>query len=252
MKTEMKCPNWPWISLIVCVSLFLLFFIWGGSIQSEIDALNHEAERMQSVDYLAVTAVESFFRGFFGDPFGKANEEAQKQEGMTNTYYRLNSQLGMVSTGTGLFYLLSLASGGFWFWAHKKIVERGNARAGINSPSRAQFHGPVVSDRWILEGVDAENGAKVGLKLPETTTPQAEVTLGRNRKSCDLAIPNTSVSSRHATFVRSVDGWNIQDVGSSNGTFLNGKRLSPFELHPLSNGVSVSIGEVVLTVTRVS
>lgn len=84
MNTQEKYPYWPWITLIVCGSLFLLFAIWRGLITSEMHALNRETEGMQSVDYVAGTVVESFFRGYLGDPFGKSNEEAQKQDGISS------------------------------------------------------------------------------------------------------------------------------------------------------------------------
>ena len=42
----------------------------------------------------------------------------------------------------------------------------------------------------------------------------------------DIVIDNVSVSRRQAEIQREGDGWIVRDIGSSNGTFVNGERLS--------------------------
>ena len=46
-------------------------------------------------------------------------------------------------------------------------------------------------------------------------------TIGRTR-DCDLCLADLSVSRRHAELVRGVGGWLLSDLGSHNGTRLNG------------------------------
>ena len=46
-------------------------------------------------------------------------------------------------------------------------------------------------------------------------------TIGRTR-DCDLCLPDLSVSRMHAMLVRGEDGWVLSDLGSHNGTRLNG------------------------------
>lgn len=50
------------------------------------------------------------------------------------------------------------------------------------------------------------------------------LTIGRGRQN-DIQIDDKSVSSTHARIIRTPEGHMIEDLGSSNGTFLNGKRI---------------------------
>ncbi len=43
----------------------------------------------------------------------------------------------------------------------------------------------------------------------------------------EVALDDTSVSRRHAEVKSSAQGWRVRDLGSTNGTFLNGTRLGP-------------------------
>jgi ABC-type multidrug transport system ATPase subunit/pSer/pThr/pTyr-binding forkhead associated (FHA) protein len=42
---------------------------------------------------------------------------------------------------------------------------------------------------------------------------------------CDLVLPEAEVSSRHCCLTHTPQGWVLEDLGSSNGTFVNGTRL---------------------------
>lgn len=53
----------------------------------------------------------------------------------------------------------------------------------------------------------------------------AEVTIGRH-PSCEWAVDDETVSSRHARLVYHHDHWWLEDLGSRNGTFLNGEALT--------------------------
>jgi hypothetical protein len=43
---------------------------------------------------------------------------------------------------------------------------------------------------------------------------------------CDLVVDSGKISREHAAFFRAQDGWWIEDLGSSNGTWLHGERVS--------------------------
>jgi hypothetical protein len=63
-----------------------------------------------------------------------------------------------------------------------------------------------------------------------------------NHPSNDLVIDDTTVSRRHATITRKADSYELADLGSTNGTFVNGRRLvKPTALKP---GDEIKFGAV--------
>jgi pSer/pThr/pTyr-binding forkhead associated (FHA) protein len=67
-------------------------------------------------------------------------------------------------------------------------------------------------------------------------------TVGRDITN-DIVINDPEVSRHHLRFSRTADGFTIEDLGSTNGTFINGQRLSGSR--PLNNGDMISLGETV-------
>lgn len=56
------------------------------------------------------------------------------------------------------------------------------------------------------------------------------------------------VSRRHASIIRRDGSLSIMDLGSHNGTFLNGQRLTPNQLRLLRDGDDIRLGFLVLRV----
>ncbi|HKE26273.1 MAG TPA: SpoIIE family protein phosphatase [Bryobacteraceae bacterium] len=52
------------------------------------------------------------------------------------------------------------------------------------------------------------------------------------------------LSRKHAAFERSGSAWTVRDIGSTNGTFVNGKRI--LDAHTLRSGDRVTLGELML------
>jgi serine phosphatase RsbU (regulator of sigma subunit) len=70
------------------------------------------------------------------------------------------------------------------------------------------------------------------------------VVIGRSRES-DINLPDQWLSRRHAEIVRRDDGFYLLDLGSKNGTLVNGSRINEERL--LEPGDRISLGEYVLT-----
>jgi hypothetical protein len=56
------------------------------------------------------------------------------------------------------------------------------------------------------------------------------------------------ISRRHATIRQMENGYEIVDLGSTNGTWLNGQRLVPYKNYPLKNGSQLRMGRMHLLV----
>src|SRR5436190_10861969 len=67
------------------------------------------------------------------------------------------------------------------------------------------------------------------------------LTIGRATDS-DLSIPSLSLSRRHARLVARVGGFLVEDLGSRNGTFVNGTQIRAAT--PVSTGDEIRCGDV--------
>jgi pSer/pThr/pTyr-binding forkhead associated (FHA) protein len=73
--------------------------------------------------------------------------------------------------------------------------------------------------------------------LPGDSGP---VLIGRSRR-CDFIVADPSVSRRHALLLRGDAGWTLYDLGSTNGTRVNGRSVGA-GAHPLSPGDRLELG----------
>ena len=97
---------------------------------------------------------------------------------------------------------------------------------------------PVRSTRIpaVLALVEGNGPQSTDLVPPETL-------IGRDA-GCHVTIPDSSVSHRHARIYHSDGEWYVEDLGSTNGTFVNDRPLTrPVVLRP---GDTVSIGRSTL------
>jgi len=79
------------------------------------------------------------------------------------------------------------------------------------------------------------SGARQGLNVPLSTTEPLII----GRKRGDLRIDDPLVSGSHAQIIPRDDGWVIQDLGSTNGTLVDGRLVREAPLRP---GAEISIG----------
>lgn len=69
------------------------------------------------------------------------------------------------------------------------------------------------------------------------------------RDSADLLIADSTVSRRHATLTLEGDTLTVEDLGSSNGTYVGSRRLAPGERAAVMSGDTLKFGAIVLTAT---
>ncbi len=83
-------------------------------------------------------------------------------------------------------------------------------------------------------------GPQIGLEFSITTN---RVVLGRE-ETCDIVIQDAEVSRRHCQISWEGNAYVIQDLGSTNGTFVNGSQIAVPRV--LTNGDTLGLGQTTL------
>jgi len=81
----------------------------------------------------------------------------------------------------------------------------------------------------------------LGSPAREYLLDKPTIAIGSHPKN-DVVADHTTVSRRHATITRKADGFELADLGSTNGTFVNGRRLT--EPVVLKSGDEIKFGSV--------
>jgi pSer/pThr/pTyr-binding forkhead associated (FHA) protein len=110
---------------------------------------------------------------------------------------------------------------------------------GIPSPEPQQRITPTSPEAAPLASLLFRSGDLKGRRLPIKVPV---VNIGRGDYN-DLVIADPSVSTMHAKLQRREDVWILTDLGSTNGTFVEGERLKGET--PLSPGTTLRFGDII-------
>jgi len=118
---------------------------------------------------------------------------------------------------------------------------------------------PDAIKDWPIEKTEAPKKG-IGLYLEGNTIPshideKAEFIIGRNTGKTsdivegmfDLSVLGgygQGISRQHAIIRHVENGYEIADLGSANGTWLNSDRLAPHKYYPLPNGSHLRLGSM--------
>lgn len=94
---------------------------------------------------------------------------------------------------------------------------------------------------WILETND-DSGGGLTFRLP----PGAVKTIGRSA-GAQFIVDAPLVSRLHCQLTATADALQVKDLGSTNGTFVNGKRIAASALR---DGDRMTVGRVEFTVSK--
>jgi len=124
--------------------------------------------------------------------------------------------------------------------AKQPIVPAQPSKADTNEavvvqPIAASMSTPVAGA--ITSAIVLEDGTRHVLETER-------VTIGR-QSGCTITIRDTNVSREHAQLRRRPNGWTIRDLGSTNGTKLNGVRVEGEQM--LANGDVIMLGAMKVT-----
>ena len=107
------------------------------------------------------------------------------------------------------------------------------------------------SKRWIMSGFD-DRGHVVRLNFSPDNPKlsQAGLLIGREAKTCDLQMNDLSVSRLHARLFNEQGTIWLEDMGSANGTLVNGRVVKKGKAVELPPQGSITFGAVELTLAR--
>jgi pSer/pThr/pTyr-binding forkhead associated (FHA) protein len=121
----------------------------------------------------------------------------------------------------------------------------------VDLRSPAPRPGPAPSARRVRGKGDKPPRSLVVLddrgNKVKTVTLDGNLQIGR-AEACQVRLEDTYISSFHARIFRRDDGWYVEDLGSTNGTYLNQRRVtSPAELRA---GDRLKVGKMTLELRR--
>jgi hypothetical protein len=125
--------------------------------------------------------------------------------------------------------------------ADEASAERPPADLPLEAPQHTMVYRapvPVPEDEEPAEPEPEPVQAKVTFDGKTRTITAPRAVLGRSR-DCDVRVNDANVSRRHAEFRHEDDAWWIVDLGSTNGTVVNGRRA---ERERLRNGDRITLG----------
>ena len=141
----------------------------------------------------------------------------------------------------GLFALLVLFIWRSMRWAVRGLTVESAPRAPRGAKKGGAAAEPAMPPGPSTVVIRAE-GAK-----PRSVPVSGNMVMGR-APECELALDDTFVSQQHARLFARNGSWYVEDLGSTNGTFVNDQRLaSPAMVQP---GDHVRVGTTVLELRR--
>jgi pSer/pThr/pTyr-binding forkhead associated (FHA) protein len=143
----------------------------------------------------------------------------------------------------GLFALLFL-----FLWRSMRWVVRG-LNVDRSAPTVAVTNGPPTRTGG---GSSQPNPITVMVHTDGAAKPRAmylatNTVVGRAAE-CDLRLDDTYVSQEHARIFAKDGSWYVEDLGSTNGTFVNEQRLAAPAM--LTSGDRIRVGTTVLELAR--
>lgn len=94
-----------------------------------------------------------------------------------------------------------------------------------------------------LHVIDRSNNHQCFELMDESTS------IGRSKDN-HVVVEDTTVSRKHIKIIQKDETYFIQDLKSTNGTFINGELLHPFDQVEVEEGLPFVIGKVILTIGK--
>lgn len=118
-------------------------------------------------------------------------------------------------------------------------------KPGKEGPGQTVMHTPALQE-YVLDGRD-EDGIRYLLRISgDQLSGEQGIVIGRNPNESPYTINHVDVSRQHARLKVMKNRVFIEDLGSTNGTSVNGQNIDDKGLVSVSNGDQIIIGSVVM------
>jgi pSer/pThr/pTyr-binding forkhead associated (FHA) protein len=130
------------------------------------------------------------------------------------------------------------------FGARVEMPQASNQAAGANKRTRQPKQKPQRKRRGAPSKLVITEGSNAGETVPLSGET---ITLGRGGDST-IRLDDDYVSTRHARFVTNGEEWFIEDMGSTNGTYIGSTRVT--RATAITPGTSVRLGKTVVELRK--
>ncbi|KAF8648865.1 hypothetical protein HU200_064568 [Digitaria exilis] len=114
--------------------------------------------------------------------------------------------------------------------------------------------GSSSSVRWVLDPAGDGDWRHIGYKVERPGAIEIvsdAITVGRVADKADIVLPVATVSGTHARLEKRDRRLLVTDLGSTNGTYINERRLNPGFPIPVDPGALLIFGDIHLAMFRV-
>ena len=116
------------------------------------------------------------------------------------------------------------------------------------APFRFRDYSEISTDETILlrreEFCLVLSGNSADVRGKTLTASDFPAVLGSSDRDCQLVLDSPVISRRHAVFEKRGDSFLVSDAGSTNGTYLEGRKLRPEERAVLENENHISFADL--------
>lgn len=204
-----------------------------------------DAERSETLETFSVPIPSRLERIYLSDPIGRRlplREDRIDAESLAGSDHAASDVLRYLA-----MLLVDLREAAERAWGKTEAEEIYDAVA------RRVLGRPLSTEpKDILRHTRSEVRGRITVRIGGTGSydlAQRTYVLGRV-PSCDIVLADATVSNRHARLTPHLDGFVIADLGSTNGTSVNGERLTGDRV--LRGGEVLRLGDATLLYERVS
>lgn len=138
------------------------------------------------------------------------------------------------------------------------VKEASEGHENLDDNKLAKFSIELSNRLDVFEGdgiraIEAEAKlVRVGKKAQDIIIDKSEIVIGKNRALVDVVISfNPAISRKHCKIVYTNDRYHVMDLGSANGTYINGVRIKEQKLFPIEVGDEIRLANCTYVLKRI-